>query len=173
MPTNNATSTVVRTEIEVAGRKYDRASALETAKNLINQGKPMPKDLAVFLRETPLDKKALALVRANRKQFLIDSGFTLITEAHTKGFKVTRMTAPKDNARGDSAFSVTLTKKGGDGRVNTQEIKSRLTAMSKDERQTVLAELARLQAEMLNAPDNDSGAIDVEHTEVQPATAAQ
>ncbi len=178
MPTQNASTTVARTEIVVAGRKYDRASALETAKGLIAKGAPLPKDLAVFLRETPIDKKALALVRSERKQFLANSGFTLITQAQSNGFKVTRASAPKQNAAGTSeSFSVTLTKKGEDGKVNTQEIKSRLTAMSKSERDTVLAELARLQAEMLQAPDTNEEATEVEivpeNEGVQSATEAR
>jgi hypothetical protein len=162
MATNNASSTVARTEIEVAGRKFDRASATRQALTLIGQGATVPRDLAIFLREDSASKKALAKARADRKQLLINSGFTMITEAHSRGFKVTKMTQPKTNARGDEAFSVTLTK-SGDGGISTVEIKSKLSQMSSVERKAILAELANLQAEMLNAPENNADAIEAQH----------
>ena len=162
MATNNASSTVARTEIEVAGRQYSRASATQHALGLISKGATVPKDLAVFLREDAVSKKALVKARADRKQFLINSGFTLITEAHSRGFKVTKMTPPKTNARGDESFGVTLTKPGADGQVSVVDIKTKLSAMSAADRKAMLAELAQLQSEMLSAPETNSDATEVE-----------
>lgn len=141
-------NTVVRTEIVVAGRTLDRSAAITTATKLINEGKPLPKDLAVFLREKADSKKALTLARSGRKQHLINHGFTLITEAQSRGFKVVGLTAPKVGVKsGDETFSVRLCKPGKDGKVSVVELKTKLSSMSKSERAGILAELAALQSD--------------------------
>lgn len=146
MPKNS--NTVVRAEVEVAGRIYDRSSAIARAQQLITQGASLPKEMAVFLREDNTSKKALTLARAGRKQHLVNHGFTLITEAQSRGFKVIGMTAPKKGAKsGDESFTVRLQKPGKDGRVHVTEIKSKLQQMSKSERNGLLAELAALQSD--------------------------
>ena len=169
---NNASTAVARTDIEIAGRKHDRASATKFATTLITEGKSVPKELAVFLREDKASKKALTTARGQRKTFLQNSGFTLITEAQSRGFRVVSMTAPKTSERtGAETFSVRLQKPGSDGKVNVVEIKNKLTSMSRQERATILAELAKLSAEVEQMPDSEH--VDVQAGPIETSTPAE